>query len=175
MASVSTAVRLAAGGDVINFIMRQENLDYVSAVEFLAKRAGITLPDFDAKNGEGLREGPSRTRILQMNVEAAKYFRNIETTTLAEVSKRSGQIISTGGGCVTTEENYNLLRQNSTVFWLKRDIDSLPKDGRPLSKSVNLEDMYNLRKPLYERFCDYIIDNNDSPEKTVQKIKECLE
>ncbi len=66
-----------AGGDVINFIMRQENLDYVSAVEFLAKRAGITLPDFDAKNGEGLREGPSRTRILQMNVEAAKYFRNM--------------------------------------------------------------------------------------------------
>lgn len=108
-------------------------------------------------------------------LKGEKYFRNIETTTLAEVSKRSGQIISTGGGCVTTEENYNLLRQNSTVFWLKRDIDSLPKDGRPLSKSVNLEDMYNLRKPLYERFCDYIIDNNDSPEKTVQKIKECLE
>lgn len=62
-----------AGGDVINFIMRQENMDYVSAVEFLAKRAGITLPDFS----ENAHEGPGRARILQMNVEAAKYFRNM--------------------------------------------------------------------------------------------------
>lgn len=62
-----------AGGDVINFIMRQENMDYVSAVEFLAKRAGITLPDFS----ENAHEGPGRARILQMNVEAAKYFRKM--------------------------------------------------------------------------------------------------
>ncbi len=64
-----------AGGDVVNFIMRQENLDYVSAVEFLARRAGIDLPDFSDENRE--REGPSRTRILQMNREAAKYFRKM--------------------------------------------------------------------------------------------------
>ena len=64
-----------AGGDVINFIMRQENLDYVSAVEFLAKRAGITLPDFENNNIRA--EGPGRSRILQMNIEAAKYFRKM--------------------------------------------------------------------------------------------------
>ena len=62
-----------AGGDVINFIMRQENMDYVSAVEFLAKRAGITLPNFS----DNANEGPGRARILKMNVEAAKYFRNM--------------------------------------------------------------------------------------------------
>ncbi len=64
-----------AGGDVINFIMRIENLDYVSAVETLAKRAGITLPDFDsnvAKSG-----GVSRSRVLQMNLEAAKFYRKM--------------------------------------------------------------------------------------------------
>ena len=33
-----------AGGDVITFIMRAENLGYVEALEFLAKRAGISLP-----------------------------------------------------------------------------------------------------------------------------------
>lgn len=62
-----------AGGDVINFIMRQENMDYVSAVEFLAKRAGIALPDF---NDRGISQGPGRSRIFQMNIEAARYFRN---------------------------------------------------------------------------------------------------
>ena len=62
------------GGDVISFIMRQENLDYVSAVEFLAKRVGITLPDFDSK---AEKTGTSRSRVLQMNIEAAKFYRDM--------------------------------------------------------------------------------------------------
>lgn len=62
-----------AGGDVISFIMRTENLDYVSAVEALAKRAGITLPEF----GDNVKnDGVTRTRVLQMNLEAAKFYRN---------------------------------------------------------------------------------------------------
>lgn len=63
-----------AGGDVINFVMRTENLDYVSAIEALARRAGITLPDFDSKGG---RDGVTRTRVLQMNLEAAKFYRQM--------------------------------------------------------------------------------------------------
>ncbi|MBR5447431.1 MAG: DNA primase, partial [Clostridia bacterium] len=63
-----------AGGDVINFIMRQENMDYVSAVEFLAKRAGVTIPD---SNEFGVPQGPGRARIFQMNIEAARYFRQM--------------------------------------------------------------------------------------------------
>jgi len=64
-----------AGGDVINFVMRIENLDYVSAVETLAKRAGITLPDFDDNYGQN--GGVSRSRVLQMNLEAAKFYRKM--------------------------------------------------------------------------------------------------
>lgn len=64
-----------AGGDVITFVMRTENLDYVSAIETLAKRAGITLPDF---NDGSLRvDGVSRSRVLAMNLEAAKYYREM--------------------------------------------------------------------------------------------------
>ncbi len=64
-----------AGGDVISFVMRMENLDYVSAVETLAKRAGIVLPDFDS--GYENRDGVTRSRVLQMNLEAAKYYRTM--------------------------------------------------------------------------------------------------
>jgi len=64
-----------AGGDVISFIMRQENLDYVSAVEFLAKRAGIALPELDSQTASP--QGPGRARILQINVDAAKFFRKM--------------------------------------------------------------------------------------------------
>jgi len=51
--------------------MRSENLDYAGAVEFLAKRAGITIKADD----EGERGGVSRRRIFDMNLSAAKYFR----------------------------------------------------------------------------------------------------
>ena len=59
-----------AGGDAITFAMRSENLDYPAALEFLAKRAGITITV-----DEGERDGIPKKRILEMNLAAAKYFR----------------------------------------------------------------------------------------------------
>ncbi len=59
-----------AGGDVISFVMRAENLEYPGAIEFLAKRAGLTLPD----TGEKDRETDRRPRFYDMNREAARFF-----------------------------------------------------------------------------------------------------
>lgn len=59
-----------AGGDAITFVMRSENLDYPSALEFLAKRAGITITVDDRE-----KDGIGKKRILEMNLAAAKYFR----------------------------------------------------------------------------------------------------
>ena len=61
-----------AGGDVISFIMRAENMDYVEALKYLADRAGIDIPD-DRDDGE--RQGVSRKRLYTLNLEAAKFFR----------------------------------------------------------------------------------------------------
>ncbi len=60
-----------AGGDVITFVMRSENLDYPGAVEHLAKRAGITIPTSPEEESAGM----SRKRVYEMNLAAAKYFR----------------------------------------------------------------------------------------------------
>lgn len=59
-----------AGGDVVTFIRKIENLDYVAAIEFLAARAGIEIPN----NGKSERGGVSRKRILEMNRAAALFF-----------------------------------------------------------------------------------------------------
>ena len=59
-----------AGGDVITFIMRAENLEYPDAVEFLAKRVGIEIP----RDNEPSSRGPSRSRIIDMNRDAARFF-----------------------------------------------------------------------------------------------------
>ena len=61
-----------AGGDAITFVMRTENLDYRAALEVLAQRAGISIPTDDT----GAEEGVPRKRLYEMNLEAAKFFRN---------------------------------------------------------------------------------------------------
>ncbi len=59
-----------AGGDVITFIKRIENLDYIDAVKFLAQKAGMSVPE-DNKN-DGLTR--FRNRIYEANREAARFF-----------------------------------------------------------------------------------------------------
>ncbi|MGN0597711.1 MAG: DNA primase [Ruminiclostridium sp.] len=60
-----------AGGDVINFIRRIESLDYIESVRFLAQRAGMNMPE-DASDKTAMQ----RTRMLEMNREAARFFRD---------------------------------------------------------------------------------------------------
>ncbi len=59
-----------AGGDVITFIRRIENLSYIDAVKFLADRAGMPIPEQD-RNDVGAKQ---RVRILEANREAARLF-----------------------------------------------------------------------------------------------------
>ena len=59
-----------AGGDVISFIMRIENLDYVEAVKFLAQRAGIEMPE----NSYDDSMARLRKRIYEANREAARFY-----------------------------------------------------------------------------------------------------
>ena len=59
-----------AGGDCVTFVMKNDNLDYPSAVEVLANRAGITLTREKENNPGGL----TRKRVHDMNRDAAKFF-----------------------------------------------------------------------------------------------------
>lgn len=97
-------------------------------------------------------------------------FRKIETQVLSELGKLSGCIIATGGGCVTRDENYDLLHQNGKIIWIQRNIDHLPTDGRPLSQTGKLTQMYQVRQPLYRAFADYSIINDADVETAVNNI-----
>lgn len=62
-----------AGGDVITFIMKIENLDYFEAIKLLAERSGIPLPEDSAKGDDTVRK---KQRLYEMNREAARFFFN---------------------------------------------------------------------------------------------------
>lgn len=58
------------GGDVITFVRRMENLDYMEAVKQLADRAGMALPE----DGYDDTLAKKRTAVLAANRAAAKFF-----------------------------------------------------------------------------------------------------
>lgn len=129
---------------------------FYDADEEIEKSAGCTIPEiFHEKGAEG--------------------FREIETSVLTEIGKCSGAVIATGGGCVTKERNYTLLHQNGTIIWIQRAITALPTEGRPLSQTNKLHEMYAIRKPMYEAFADRTVINADTPEGTVAEIVQFLE
>lgn len=121
----------------------------------VSEKAGMTIPEIFAAQGEAS-------------------FRKLETEATAEVGKLSGNIISTGGGVVTVADNYELLHQNGVIVWIERDTNKLARDGRPISLSSDLNELYAARLPLYERFADIKADNNGDINDTVNAIMEMI-
>lgn len=167
-------------GDIHRKLRRQmENIILVgmpgcgkSTIGFsLAEKLGKTFVDADAEIVKAaLCDIPN---IFAAEGEAG--FRRRETAVLGEICKGSGLVVATGGGCVTREENYPLLHRNGVILWVKRGIESLPTDGRPLSESNRLADMYAMRKPMYEAFADGAIENNGSLQSAVEKCRKIWE
>ena len=59
-----------AGGDVITFIMKSENLSYIEAVKYLAERANISMPEDQVDD----KSGKIKQRVFEINRAAAKFF-----------------------------------------------------------------------------------------------------
>ena len=137
----------------------------------LAKILSRPLKDADTELEQAV--GRKITEILPTDGEAS--FRRLESETLLDLGKQSGLVIATGGGCVTVPNNYEKLHRNGTIVWLKRDLDLLPTDGRPLSQTGHLQEMYQKRAPLYARFADFSVENSGDPQETAEEIIRILE
>lgn len=59
-----------AGGDVISFVRRMENLDYIEAVKAVAQMAGVSMPE----DGYDDTLSKQRLRLLNANREAARFY-----------------------------------------------------------------------------------------------------
>ena len=125
--------------------------EFIDADQKIEEQSGMKIPEIFAQYGE-------------------KTFRDMETEVLADLGKKSGIVLSTGGGCVTLARNYPLLHQNGTIIWVQRKISELSRDGRPLSQTTSLEQMYLDRKESYEKFADIVIENNNTPEQAVESL-----
>ena len=141
-----------------------------AVAEALGKALGREVLDTDAYIEE--HTGYTPEQIITMQGESV--FRTHESEAVRELGSAFGAIVATGGGAVLHEENYAPLHQNGVIFWLRRDLDKLERDGRPLSRAGNLNAMYEMREKRYLRFADYIIDNNRALEDTVEDIRKVI-
>jgi shikimate dehydrogenase len=122
----------------------------------MAERMGRGFLDIDDMIEES--EGMTVAEIFAQKGE--NYFRKIETEMLEKACIRTGLVIATGGGIVKHKINYNIIKQNGVVIWIKRDLDKLETDGRPLSSTTGVQQLYEERKGAYEYWSDFFIDNN---------------
>jgi shikimate dehydrogenase len=136
----------------------------------LAEKMGRPFADIDVQI-----EAVAGRKIPQIFADdGEETFRQLETRVLAEETKKSGMVLATGGGVVTRPENLDLLRQNSLIVYLKRELNDLVTDGRPLSQNVGIQALAEKRLPLYETWSDCAVQVGVKPEQTAARIEEVL-
>lgn len=135
----------------------------------LAKLTNRQLIDTDQEIE--IQTGKSIPNIFKE--EGEQIFRKYEAQIIKKIGSQSGKIITTGGGCVTTAENFAPLHQNGIILFIDRHLDLLDRTNRPLSQD-DLSQMYQHRFPLYHQFADATITNDQSVEKVAKKILEAF-
>jgi len=108
-------------------------------------------------------------------------FLEIEKQTILNL-KFEEIILSTGGSVIFSEDSMNHICRNSLVFYLKVRFEKILErvinlDNRGFIKESDrtIEQSFHDREPLYEKYADYIIENDDIIEVCIQKIEEILD
>ena len=134
-----------------------------SVGRIIAPKANFTLIDTDQMVVQ--QTGLQITEIFKLHGET--YFRDQETAVLESLRGRTEQVISTGGGIVSRENNVALLRELGFVVWLTANEETIydrvsRNNKRPLLQTANpRETIHNLlvqREPLYASAAHFTID-----------------
>lgn len=117
------------------------------------ENCGMSIPEIFEKYGE-------------------EYFRNKETEAVRMLSAMSARVIATGGGAVIRDENVSMMRQNGVVVYLKRELEKLSTDGRPLSEGgfERVKMLYEQRRTLYENAADVVIETHEDVDECAERL-----
>lgn len=110
-----------------------------------------------------------------------EYFRELEKKVIADAVKKNKQVISCGGGVVSSKEIMELLKKNALVIFLHADFKTVTQRLRDTSSRPLFRDMekamalYAKRVPLYEKYADIKIEtDHNSPEEVAKEIMTTL-
>ena len=129
-------------------LARQLSADLIDLDEEIISRYGVIKEIFAQKGEAG--------------------FREIEFSVLSEILAAKHEkvtILSTGGGAPTYEKSRQLLKSSTFVIWLRRGIDTIPKDSPiltrpPVNGSLeNYKKLLGARYPIYRKTADMTVFN----------------
>lgn len=139
----------------------------------LAKTLILSFTDTDLLIQEKYKK--SLCDIIKDN--GTKAFLDIEEKIILETNFEN-TVIATGGSAVYGESAMKKLKENGTVVYLrlsteeiKKRIGDIKSRGVVLTNGSTVEDIFEDRKALYEKYADFTVDcNNSTVEECVEKI-----
>lgn len=140
----------------------------------LAERTGMELVDMDSLIE--LRQGKTIPQIFAEIGEAG--FRILERDLVKELSKKTGLIISTGGGVVTNPENLDDFSKSGLVVCLTASPETIFRrletdTTRPLlsgDKKTQIASLLEKRRPLYDAVSHQIDGDRLGPAERAEAI-----
>lgn len=146
----------------------------------LAPKLGFSFVDTDAYIEK--QQGKSISQIFEQHGESA--FRRMEAAALVTLAGDENLVISTGGGIILSEQNRNLLKEQTFLVTLTASPGAIysrvrGNKDRPLLQDADpyqkIVDMLEARKPYYE-IGDIIIPTDELSEKIcIERIVEAYQ
>ena len=142
--------------------------------KLLAQKLGFDFLDMDDVIEKS--EGMKISEIFKL--EGEEYFRNLETSLLESLLEKENLILSTGGGVILFNNNYELLKKIGKIVYLKilpdKIYERIKEDKtRPLLLDVDLKkklnELFKKREEYYKR-ADFEIGADCEPEKIADRI-----
>jgi shikimate kinase len=140
------------------------NYEFLDTDQFIEQATGQSVSTIFAESGESI-------------------FRQLETATLSQVSARLRKVVATGGGIVTSPDNWSYLK-HGVIIWLDLPVEHIQKrlsedTTRPLLQHRNLGD--RLTQLLSERRSRYaqadihiLIQPDETPDQLVERVLSAI-
>ena len=122
-----------------------------------AYELGLEFVDIDEETEKLM--GESIETVLGEGGRGERYFREMETRAVLEASRKTGAVISTGGGSILNPINRDYLRSNGIVIYIQRPVELLATKNRPISQRTSLRGLFAQRDKLYSRMADISVLN----------------
>ncbi|MBR2989019.1 MAG: shikimate 5-dehydrogenase [Clostridia bacterium] len=138
----------SCGKTTVGKLLNIEGYEFIDTDEEIVKRCNCSIKELIESKGE-------------------KYFRDIESKVIAEISVQNKKIIATGGGAILREENVTNLKRNGKIFFIDANFSRLiPTGDRPLScNQEKLKKLYDERIDIYKSTADIVV-----PDDTAQNM-----
>ena len=144
----------------------------------LAKILGKDFEDIDL-----IIQRKEKRRLQNIiDADGLQKFLEIEENALLDADFNN-TVIATGGSAVMSEKGMLNLKKNSIVVYLKLSLEAVTKRihnlssrGIAMEKGQTLSDIFEIRKNLYEKYADIVIDcENCSIEQVIEKVRTALD